>query len=156
MAEVETNDSDKLSITIAFAILVVVIVGTGLIGMIQCYCGRENEYVQIRDVEFSQAGDVELARSPLSSSSKLTTVPTPVSSTAIAATHSSTKTETPRSKSASKKTFVMPRTTPTVTELSSTDNVVQEIDFYVRHMEDFHATGFYCSVVVLENQLKII
>jgi hypothetical protein len=32
---------------------------------------------------------------------------------------------------------------------------VQEIDYYVRHMDDFYATGFYCSVVVLENQLNL-
>jgi len=144
----------------AVALLVLVSLATVLCIIIGCFCGRENEYTEIRDIEFDglEGAGEELMENghsvpngevPSDSLSSGYLYQSPAKS------EGPSPSEKARATSPAKKSYLLPKTSPTLTDLTAADKLVQEIDYYVRHMDDFYATGFYCSVVVLENQLNL-
>eukprot|EP00600_Ochromonadales_sp_CCMP1393_P009115 CAMPEP_0174970990 /NCGR_PEP_ID=MMETSP0004_2-20121128/9728_1 /TAXON_ID=420556 /ORGANISM="Ochromonas sp., Strain CCMP1393" /LENGTH=296 /DNA_ID=CAMNT_0016220859 /DNA_START=26 /DNA_END=916 /DNA_ORIENTATION=+ len=154
---------EEIAQDVAWAILVFVLLFTILFALIGCYCGRENEYTEIKDLDDSDVpqpnskgdrkdvenGEIDdsLAEHMVDDfDGGLYKSPPKAKPTAS---------EKARSSTPARGSYVMPRTTPTPAELNAAEKLVQEIDYYVRHMEDFYATGFYCSVVVLENQLNL-
>jgi hypothetical protein len=129
---VADEHSQRLSIVVAFAVLILIIVAIGISTMINCYCGRENEYTEIRDDDYT---DIEMPDTPVADSPE--------------------KKADDVSTNFQKAPVFRKRTKPTPAgERNSADVLAQEIDYFVRHMEDFYATGFYCSVVLLENHIS--
>lgn len=127
------EQSQRLSIVVAFAVLILMIVGVGIAAMINCYCGRENEYTEIKDDD--EYTDLEMTGSTAldSPERKAGTVSTNIQKAPV----------------------FRKRTKPSAQqERTSADILAHEIDYFVRHMEHFYATGFYCSVVVLEKHMS--
>lgn len=123
---------DKFQILVAFVVLVFIVVLVGVIAMSYCFCGRENEYTEIRDDDIELGDHSDSAEFPVSSS-------LPVSKVVV--NDPAVKAIAPKPKEKSH--------TPA-------DVLAQEIDYFVRHMDHFYATGFYCSVLVLEHQMNMM
>ena len=137
------NSNENLSIVVAFCVLVFVILITVFVALANCYCGRENEYTAIVDNDYSE-DDIEMpGLIEISSSPKEETPIEPTDTTTTATNTLDTNRK---------------RTTPTISteQRSPADILAQEIDYFVRHREDFYATGYYCSVVVLENHINFV
>lgn len=130
------SSSDAFNILVVFVVVVFIFLLTGLVAMTYCYCGEENEYTEIRDIDDS---DVEMAERSASHDS----IEEPQSP------NSSKKSENGRFPAAN-------NTKPTPVVLSPADILAQEIDFFVRHMDHFYATGFYCSILVLEQHMNMM
>jgi hypothetical protein len=160
----------------AVALLVLLSLATFLCVIISCFCGRENEYTGIKDIDPDALGsavvetgeDLESGLDSFQASASSAATPTRDESLQIPDSQSysgylfrnppksiNSPGEQPRASSPNKKSYILPRTIPTPAQLSAADKLVQEIDYYVRHMEGFYAVNFYCSVVVLENQLNL-
>lgn len=121
------------------AVILFVLVGAGIYWIVSLYCGRENEYTEILDRSESSVVDEELGDVTQCDVSELSS---PQESQGGPATPL-------------KAPLFRKRTVPTpAKDTTAADALAEEIDYFVRHMEDFYATGFYCSVVVLENHVR--
>jgi len=123
---------DKFQILVAFVVLVFIGVLAGVIAMSYCFCGRENEYTAILD------DDVEMGdpSRPVNYSVQPDEPMEEVVENAPAYKSNATK--------------------PKEEHHTPADILAQEIDYFVRHMDHFYATGFYCSVLVLEHQMNMM
>ena len=131
MTYVDWSENDKRSIVIALIVLMFLTVATGVAAIVQCYCGRENEYTLL---------DVESAMRTYGS----------VDSDTIAAENTDTDASN-KGSGASVPTKIIAEKVV----FSKFDNLANEIDYFVRHMDNFSVVGFYCSMEVLENHLGI-
>jgi hypothetical protein len=134
-----TDSTLSMSFVVVCSLVLFLALGFGVALFMGFFCGRENEYTEIvdRDVEAPECADEQKA---ITDSEATSEEVSPASS----------------AKSAARKApLFRKRVVPTpAPEQTPADVLAQEIDYFVRHMEDFYATGFYCGVVVLENHIN--
>ena len=124
---------DKFQILVMFIILIFLALLTGVLAMCYCFFGQENEYTEIRDDDETDA-DLEMA-------SKAQEVDAPVAPIPAVRPSFAANLEASSRKPSS---------------ISPADVLAQEIDYFVRHMDHFYATGFYCSILVLEHKMNMM
>lgn len=131
---------NKFQILVMFSILIFLALVTGVLGMCYCFFGHENEYTEIRDDDEADA-DLEMA-------SKSQEPEAPVETASSVQGRSDKTAQSTPAKNMNTK--------PTTVAQSPADVLAQEIDYFVRHMDHFYATGFYCSILVLEHKMGMM